>query len=511
MDRRVRWAILGGLVVLFCVSGPFLVMYSMGYRFRLGSEEGKSSWRLEERGLILLESNPPGATVSIDGSLTKLKTPVSIYRPAPSECTIALQLDGYQPWSRTFQVTPQIVSRAEKIILPPATIEAQLVTSAPITCFALSADGKFLACGIGSTTPCLWIKETTSNEEPIKIFPHGQQHSFAPNGSISKIEIATGNRAALVTTKVGDTPEQTFWVSLREPHEFVKLNDIIAGGEMFKINPRAPHQVFVVAGGRLHRVDVKERAIKSDISRNVETIEIGDDGLWLLKNGDRVIYARPFNSNDPADDKALLEHDDSLDVAKTNNRQLIVDGSRNVAILAAGSGALVRNDSKKLATLFKSTHAVAFSPNHLFVALADDHSIQILDAFPIRSALFERSAEPQKEMLAPYRVADGKPITQIFWWDDSAHLLVRRGKTLELIETDAPLGGHRHVLLDNLPEDSPLGFDAKEATIYFTQRAAANTGEMLLFSARLRPSSKGMLDWLIRPKPPASSATLSEP
>jgi hypothetical protein len=486
-------------------------MFSMGYRFRLGSEEGKTSWRLEERGLILLESNPPGATVSIDGSLTKLKTPVSIYRPAPSECTIALQLVGYQPWSRTFQVTPQTVSRAEKIILPPATIEAQLVTSVPITSFALSTDGKFLACGIGSTAPCLWIKDTTSNDEPIKIFPYGQQHSFAPKSFIQKIEIATGNRAALFTTRVGNAAEQTYWVSLREPHEFVKLDDIIAGGEMFKINPRSAHQVFVVASGRLHRVDVRERTVKSDISQNVESIEVGEDGLWLLKKGDRAVYARPFNSNDPADDKALLEYDATSSVAKAFDLRLVVDGSRNVALLAKQGGSLLRDDTKKIALSFQETRAIAFSPDHRFVAVADDHSVQILDAYPIRGWLFERSTEPQREMLPPYRVGDRPPITQIFWWEDSAHLLVRRGHLLELIETDVPRGGQRHLLLDNLPEESSICFDAKEAVVYFTRKAETSTGESLLYSARLRPLSKGMFDWLIKPKPPAPSATLSAP
>lgn|GEM_PF-2831349 len=512
MDRRVRWAILGFLVALFCVSGPWLALYSMGYRFRLGDESGRTTIVVEERGLILLESTPSGASVSVDGTLTKLKTPASIYRPAPSECTVTLSLLGHQEWTRAFKVQPQTVSRAENIVLPPSKIEPQLVTAMPVSCFALSGDGKFLAFADTANPPHLWLKDTSSAEDAVKI-PHDSPRFFSPKTVVQQIEFAAGSRAALITARVGDaTANQTFWLSLREPYELVKLDELVSGGETFKINPRTPHQVFVVAGGQLNRVDAKERTVKRDISRDIEAVELGDDSLWLVRQGSSVIHARPFNSDEPADDKELLTFATPVpDGALEPTRRIVADGSRNAALLLANEGALVRDDTRKLAPAFQGVQMIAFSPDHRWVALADANSVQIIDAFPIRGALFERSTEPQREMLQPYRVENGTSISQIFWWDDAAHLLVRRGKMLDLIETDLPLGGHRIVLLDNLPEDSPLSFDPKEAAVYFTKRAESGAGELLLYSARLRAPAKGMLDWLIKPKPPTPSATLSAP
>jgi hypothetical protein len=398
----------------------------------------------------------------------------------------------------------------EKIVLSPSRIEPQPVTATEVSCFALSAAGKWLAWASDDHPASVWLKDTTSNEEPVKISLHAP-HSSQPGFRVKNVEFGPGNRSALLTIRVGNLPEQIGWLSLHKPYEFVNLKELVAGGEIYKINARAPHQVFVVAAGQLHRIDAKERTVQWGISRDVEAIEVGDEALWLLKKGAPSVWVRPFNSNDPADDRELLECSTPLpNGALEPTRRIVADGSRNAAILLANGGALLRDDTRKLGLAFQGARQIAFSPDHRWVAVADATSVRIVEAFPLGGALSERSSEPKREMLLPYRAEDATPITQIFWWDDSAHVLVRRGKILELIETDAPLGGNRHVLLDNLPEHSAVAFDAKEAIAYFTKRSETTpTRGMLLYAARLRAPPKRMLEWLLKPKPPPPAATLS--
>ncbi len=58
-----------------------------------------------EFGSLRVESNPPGASVIIDGQSTGRKTPLIIKGVRRGkEHSVKLELDGYQSWSSSFSM-----------------------------------------------------------------------------------------------------------------------------------------------------------------------------------------------------------------------------------------------------------------------------------------------------------------------------------------------------------------------------------------------------------------------
>jgi hypothetical protein len=465
----------------------------MGYRFLGG--------KFEETGLILLESTPPVAAVSIDGSLTTYKTPAQISRPAPGRYAVTVSLPGHRDWTKTFDLKPHWVTRAEQVVLLPTAIEPTRVFPQPVSSFGLSPDGRLLVFADTQSPPNLWLKTVALDEDAACIVP-GAKSDFPRGAVVKQIDVCLTGRAALVTVTRPDKDEtRLYWLSLREPYALVRVDNLLpTAAERYRVNPRAPRQLFALSGNRLCRIDVMEKTIKWDIAQPVETFEVAEDSLWLLKENSSTVFARPLNSNDPADDRevfgvATLER-------SVGARRLAVSGNRNAAVLAGGK-ALLRTSAaaSELTPMFREARALVFSPDHLRVAVAEPRQLYMLPAYPLGGLLPEaRLTEEDARGLKLVAKTESSEFTEFFWWADSAHLLVRRGDTVEFVETQLEGGQNRHEILKLKSPTAEMAFDAAAATLYFTDQreTTASASAHFLYAARLRATPRGWFEWLTK-------------
>ena len=123
LSRRRRTTYLVGLILIFIITIPAIILYAMGYR--LGD-----ALSLVETGGIYVYSTVGNVHVSVDGKLVQTTNIFSrdafISSLRPGTYTVAVDKTGYQEWSKTIKVYPNKVSELYSF-LPPDTYPIQNV------------------------------------------------------------------------------------------------------------------------------------------------------------------------------------------------------------------------------------------------------------------------------------------------------------------------------------------------------------------------------------------------
>jgi WD40 repeat protein len=99
-------------VVLLLLATCLVVLYGKGYRLSFNKGEPP----LAKTGLLVANSDPDGAQVSIDHHLTTA-TDNTINLP-PGEYTVTIAKDGYFPWEKKLKIQQEAVTKAEASLFP---------------------------------------------------------------------------------------------------------------------------------------------------------------------------------------------------------------------------------------------------------------------------------------------------------------------------------------------------------------------------------------------------------
>ena len=136
MTLRTRRVLFYSLLLLFIVFGAGAVFYSRGWRINTDNCEIKSlqgcKIKLQKTGAIFIATKPQGVTIKIDGKSFKDKSGLVqsgtlIGNLLPHSYRIFVSKDGYEPWEKDFQVLPEFVAEARKIILVPKEITREQI------------------------------------------------------------------------------------------------------------------------------------------------------------------------------------------------------------------------------------------------------------------------------------------------------------------------------------------------------------------------------------------------
>ncbi|MFA4954496.1 MAG: PEGA domain-containing protein [Patescibacteria group bacterium] len=98
-------------VIVFITVAPVVLFYTAGYRWN--PKKGK----VERNGTVIIDSTPTNASISIDGQISKDRTPVTFQEIVPGSHHFSVSLDGYFPWSKALDVYAERVTFANSIIL----------------------------------------------------------------------------------------------------------------------------------------------------------------------------------------------------------------------------------------------------------------------------------------------------------------------------------------------------------------------------------------------------------
>lgn len=98
-------------IITFIAVAPALVFYTAGFRWN--TKKGQ----VERYGTVIMNSNPTGANILIDGRLRDTTTPLTIKDMPAGVHELEMSLNGYHSWHKTLEVRPERVTFAHNVIL----------------------------------------------------------------------------------------------------------------------------------------------------------------------------------------------------------------------------------------------------------------------------------------------------------------------------------------------------------------------------------------------------------
>ena len=134
-DKLKRALAFYASVLSFFVILPVLLSYSLGYRIDY------RAMKVYKTGIIFINSKPNGASIYINDKLFDGVTPAQIEELKPGSYKVKVRREGFYPWEEELVVRPNMVTKAESIILFPVMQEMNKIIDQPILDFAVSEKG----------------------------------------------------------------------------------------------------------------------------------------------------------------------------------------------------------------------------------------------------------------------------------------------------------------------------------------------------------------------------------
>lgn len=131
MTRQTRRLLFLGFALVFFAVSPFIIRYAQGYRFDI------KTLNFTRTGALFLKVRPVKATLLLDKKLTRetgiLGGSIFIRDLLPKPYNLEVTKDGYQPWRKTIEVEPELVTEARHIILFKNSYEVFSTTTPPLS------------------------------------------------------------------------------------------------------------------------------------------------------------------------------------------------------------------------------------------------------------------------------------------------------------------------------------------------------------------------------------------
>lgn len=121
-DSVIRYIAFFFSLALYLTLLPIILSYSLGYHVDF------QKFVIYKTGILSLKSTPSGASIYINGKLYPDITPARIEELRPGAYFVEVKKDALFPWQKELVVRPNMVTRAESILLFPTLQVTQMVS-----------------------------------------------------------------------------------------------------------------------------------------------------------------------------------------------------------------------------------------------------------------------------------------------------------------------------------------------------------------------------------------------
>ena len=120
---------------LFCALLPIVLSYALGYQIDY------RNLKIYKTGILYVESRPAGALIYLNGNKQADITPAQIEELKPGAYRVVVSREGFYPWEKEVTVRPNMVTKADRIVLFPVTQEMKKMGERGVIDFAVSGNG----------------------------------------------------------------------------------------------------------------------------------------------------------------------------------------------------------------------------------------------------------------------------------------------------------------------------------------------------------------------------------
>ncbi len=442
----------GLLAIAIVVFTVLLVTIGKGYFFDFKTRQ------LAGGGLILLDSKPNGASVSLNGKSLNKSTPVRLPLRDGSY-DLKLTKDGFRSWQKKLIVNTSEVTAAQYPLLLPNTIATEAL--APLdspTQFKQSPDQKLLIVATGGVSPRIQLLPTGKSQlQPIYIFSPEQ---IATQTTVDSLVWSSDNEHILIGLK---TPQQISYIVISalnpsESFELTKQFGLPLANLQF--NPRNWREIYWNSPEGLRKLDLTNKTVSAVLAPAVTSFLVTEDTVLYTQTnavgGASLLRLDRDNQSHQLFNK-LPAASYQREYINFNSKQFVVifnKTTQRVSLYPSISSA-----DQSLQQFDLPTGDISEAPDDRYLVMRNGNNFATYDFELSRMYRFSLPVQNPGELV----------------WLNAYHLLGNSGGSLIMFEFD---GGNLETITDGLAGFAPYGSKGLDL-VYSIGRSASNGSTVL--------------------------------
>jgi len=256
--RKIVFYIFFLIYLILC---PLIVTRMLGFNIN------PLTLHIVKTGLVYISTNPPDATVYIDGRMSHQTTPAVLRDLAPGEHFIRLELSGYNDWERNIPVLPKKATVLANTLLIPEEWPIKKISDDSYQNIILADDDTLIA--IDPTLKGIDIFHTTSGIEEdfnegntVEKTPLFSTNSIYANGKLVHLYNAPQSPFILLEANIKDK-HKFLWVNLKENPPLIEdISDLFVDIPTDIAWSNSDNEnIFAFYPQNVYRVNIKDKAI----------------------------------------------------------------------------------------------------------------------------------------------------------------------------------------------------------------------------------------------------------
>jgi hypothetical protein len=388
MNKTSRTFLFIGLLVVFFIISPAIILYSQGYRLNV------QNWQILKTGGIYIKTSVPGADIYIDNKFTSKTGQLFSFdylaqNLFPQKHNIKVEKSGFVTWQKNLNVNEKMVTQAY-VILFPDKIDLTEFSLNISQLYPFGAQGKII---LADSKNRLALSEAGQSvmllDSAAKDLSSISDIVMSPDGNRIIIRATEKKTAKIKYYLLQTSSETTSLVALKN------LDKNVSHIEFYSNNV-----IFAETSGKLYREALDTQKQTLITQKLVEGFALNGDNLYFLQDGALLRQNTITNITETVLEDAIEEnlsnsyslfyYWDKLFVLKNKNTlyvyndlqkslDLLIVSESEIKNIGFGDKMLFYNDSRLWLYLFRDYESPFFSKADSLLVLSDYNKINGLD------------------------------------------------------------------------------------------------------------------------------------
>ncbi len=463
MFSKVRKTLFWIFTTIYLVAAPFIIIMAFGYRL-----EYKEA-TFVETGIISIKSYPDKAEISLNNKLYGSKTPLWISGLIPGKYKINLSKEGYYSWTKTLDVNPRMVTKAEEILLLPTHVTSESIfRNREVLDFITSKNFKGVIALTRTPDNIMEFYLVLSNEpEPRVIFVKDSNffdHEFTKNLKLESI--SKGNTYLLVSIPKGSLID--YYAIKIEDGQVIHINkNFFIKPSDVKWSESEDSVLYFIQDRYIGRIVLNEE--KGFLSAfKCDSFGLVEDRIYLFDRAERSVS---FTDKDLKDINVINKDDYLTNLlftkSKSDSYKILMNSNflnifrDSVAVLLSSSGEMYL--MRPFYYLDNSVKYAIFSGDGTRIVYYNGKKIIYYNlTIPEESKDMYFTPVPSKEDI----YTPNRTVSDLFFFVDDNHILFNEGKNFIVTELDGREKRNYYTIYSRNIEDK-FYFSDSDERMYF--------------------------------------------
>ncbi len=428
MTHRIRSILFLAFALLFIISAPTVVFYSLGWRI---------DWthrKIIKTGAMYFKVWPKSVDIYLNGKLKK-KTDfffgsALIENLIPKRYGIEIKKEGFQSWKKTLEVQENIATEEKNIILIPDHPNYTMLNQNVEKFFFSPDEKKVIFLKKNKDIPSNWSLEVLDIDKNIKSYLIDRKNILKDEAELTNLKFSQDSKKILIETtvvsknKAGGLSEKInyYILDLQSPLSFSALIFLTSKNEEVYFNPADPEKMFWLKSGNLNEIDLVKNNFSPSPLKNIIAFAATNNNIYYLdKSGSLFRDNFSFSQQEKLNITPFsLKNGMDYKIIASNSRIFLREGNSLYQFNPGTENLKIISDSMKNQTVSMDFKKIAyFNDNEIWVLFIE-----------------ENYGQPQRkagEKLFITRFSE--KIDKVYWFTDD-YLVFNSGNKIKAAEID---------------------------------------------------------------------------